>query len=74
MLYFHVGHLVPQLAIQTNRNFIFNLEQPVSKVVDLNHATETCYSSNVSFVSDDEQFEAHKENYFQKKFGNEKGN
>ena len=33
--------------------------------------TETFYSSNVTFVSDDGQFEAHKWKYFQIKFGND---
>ena len=61
MLYFHLGGLVTQLAIQTNRNVIFNVAEPVSEVEDLNHATETSYSSNVTFVSDDEQLYAHRE-------------
>ena len=65
MLYFHVGPPVTQLVTQTNRNLIVIFAEPVSKVENLNHATETCYSSNVTFVNDDEQFEAHKGNYFQ---------
>ena len=48
MLYFHLGGLVTQLAIQTNRNVIFNDAEPVSEVEDLNHATGTWYSSNVT--------------------------
>ena len=48
MLYFHLGGLVTQLAIQTNRNVIFNVAEPVSEVEDLNHATGTWYSSNVT--------------------------
>ena len=35
----------------------------------MNLSIETCYSSNGTFVSDDEQFEAHKGKYFQIKCG-----
>ena len=55
-----------------NRHLISNISEPISKVEDLNHAIETCYSFNVTFVRDDEQFESHKGKYFQIKFVNDR--